>query len=159
MNDIFGKKQKIVRVKVAKSIKPLSVWKALGFDSNEELSFDKLLTYMKGLGVVDSWICHPEPWLLSPKQAGLNKHIYTCDFIVTFTQNIGYGAGEVAIEIKPTFDMHNMTRLVKTNIKWLYDKYKVRVHILEIKPLLKNQSLESYYNQIFFTPKVRKKKK
>jgi len=34
------------------------------------------------------------------------------------------------IEVKPAFDQNNMTRLAKTNIKWVWDKYKEYVNIV-----------------------------
>ena len=36
------------------------------------------------------------------------------------------------IELKPTFDHQNMTRLASLNIKWVYDKYK---HVIEMVKL------------------------
>lgn len=34
------------------------------------------------------------------------------------------------IEVKPAFDQNNMTRLARTNIKWVWDKYKEYVNIV-----------------------------
>lgn len=34
------------------------------------------------------------------------------------------------VEVKPTFDMQNMTRLAKTNIKWVWEKYNEYVNLV-----------------------------
>lgn len=42
------------------------------------------------------------------------------------------------IEIKGMFDRNNMIRLVTTNIKWLYDKQGVFVHLVKMPKLFKD---------------------
>lgn len=79
----------------------------------------------------------------------LHGHVYTPDFVVFWNEKArgvffveqGYKAEAREkcmflaqkynnklcsyIEIKPSFDMQNMTRLFSVNQKWVYDKYKV----------------------------------
>lgn len=42
------------------------------------------------------------------------------------------------IEIKGMFDRNNMIRLVTTNIKWMFDKYRVFVHLVKMPKLFKD---------------------
>lgn len=39
---------------------------------------------------------------------------------------------DVVIEIKPAFDRHNMTRLVRTNLKWVFDKYLMHIQLVKV---------------------------
>lgn len=82
---------------------------------------------------------------------------YTCDFYVKWNYNalgrfittldsddkIMKGQGHTLliahqddnalytyIEVKPSFDQQNMTRLARTNIKWVWDKYKQYVNLI-----------------------------
>jgi hypothetical protein len=43
-------------------------------------------------------------------------------------------SNESYIEVKPEFDMNNMTRHVKIKIAWVYDKYDI--HIDLVKPII-----------------------
>lgn len=39
---------------------------------------------------------------------------------------------EIVVEIKPAFDQHNMTRLVRTNLKWTFDKYLTYINLIKV---------------------------
>lgn len=49
------------------------------------------------------------------------------------------------IEVKPNFDMQNMTRLVKTNIAVVWDKYNVYIHIVKPVKLFFNTFVPKRY--------------
>lgn len=74
----------------------------------------------------------------------LEDHVYTPDFLINWNEkargifyeeidsleglpkNLPYfiaDDGKSIIEIKPSFDQNNMTRLVMINIKWVYEKF------------------------------------
>lgn len=98
------------------------------------------------------------------------KHVYTTDFRIIWVErddNVFYrdlgdripktipnalwakreGSELVSyVEVKPTFDQNNMTRLAKINCLWLYDKMGIFTNILKIgnKP-------KSYFD-LTFTP-------
>lgn len=42
------------------------------------------------------------------------------------------------VEIKADFDQQNMTRLVRTNIKWVYDKYGVFVNLTKVPKIFRD---------------------
>ena len=77
----------------------------------------------------------------------LQEHVYTADFSVkwgdtggVFIKNVNNTrldrdapflsgpSGVSIIEVKPSFDRNNMTRLFIINQKWMYDKYGIYVH-------------------------------
>jgi len=60
---------------------------------------------------------------------------------VPFINNIGNDGYDVGsfIEIKPSFDFQNMTRLAIINIKWVYCEYKILVQ--KITPVAKTKCL------------------
>jgi hypothetical protein len=90
----------------------------------------------------------------------MKGHIYTTDFIIHWNEKakgIFYDdlldpppnkpltksifiamEGISYIEIKPKFDFKNMTRLVKLNIKWVWDKHSKYVHIMTPEKLFKD---------------------
>lgn len=64
------------------------------FDSNEEVDFYHWLVEAKQLGYIDSFVYHPQSWVLSEKKTQiatvgkktktkhlLHPHTYTCDFV------------------------------------------------------------------------------
>jgi hypothetical protein len=85
-------------------------------------------------------------------------HVYTAEFIVYWNKNaldkfvwlinsktkfnktlIGHLDNEgnifTYIEVKPSFDYNNMTRLFVLNQKWVYDKYGIWVNLIKPKEL------------------------
>ena len=105
----------------------------------------------------------------------LQPHIYTPDFEIVwapkangvFYENIDelgnpkempYFIAQddnSLIEIKPAFDMQNMTRLATVNIKWVYDKFGDYVQKVVVKPNVGKKGLTPA-NALFvktFTPK------
>ena len=53
------------------------------------------------------------------------------------------------IEVKPTFDQNNMTRLFMLNQKWVFDKYNEYVNLVKID----TKSVESSWFALTFVPK------
>jgi len=95
----------------------------------------------------------------------LKPHIYTADLMVIWTEKakglffetidggerfkkgpsmIKFVAHEDSsfyysiVEVKPTFDMNNMTRLAKINQKWVWEKYQKVVNIMVPEKWFKN---------------------
>ena len=87
-------------------------------------------------------------------QVLLEEHIYTPEFVVTWTQKgselfvdslVGSSTGKLnkpfiktygydtLIEVKPEFDQNSMERLFKINQKWVWDKHEVYINL--VKPL------------------------
>jgi hypothetical protein len=60
------------------------------------------------------------------------------------------------VEIKPAHDFQNMTRLVKLNQKWVFDKYKDFVNIITPQKLFNETFTPSRY---FYTDKSPKERK
>jgi hypothetical protein len=60
------------------------------------------------------------------------------------------------VEIKPKFDFKNMTRLVKLNIKWVWDKYSVYVHVMTPEKVFKDSFTP---NRFLTTDKSNRKRK
>jgi hypothetical protein len=60
------------------------------------------------------------------------------------------------IEIKPSHDFQNMTRLVKLNQKWVFDKYKEFVNIITPQKLFNETFTPSRY---FYTDKSSQQRK
>jgi len=96
----------------------------------------------------------------------LREHIYTYDYQIMwniksygiFYYNLedNYKLDKISfiaqnnisnIEVKPAWDMQNMTRLFSINSKWVYDKYQI--YIQKIIPIGKNNCLFAKT----FTPK------
>lgn len=61
----------------------------------------------------------------------LGKYDSYKDAIFIATESISY------VEVKPKFDFKNMTRLAKTNIKWVWDKYGIFVNLVIPERLFK----------------------
>lgn len=45
---------------------------------------------------------------------------------------------ECVVEIKPLYDKNNMTRLARTNIKWVWDKHRVYVNLIKVPRIFKD---------------------
>lgn len=60
------------------------------------------------------------------------------------------------IEVKPSFDQHNMTRLAKLNQKWVYDKFGIYVNIVIPEKHFNKTFTPSRY---FFTNKSKVQRK
>lgn len=117
------------------------------FDSKEEQWFSWWLDELKERGYIFQYD-RADSLALSEahKELKLRAHEYTPDFSVCW--NIGalkklnlniptmywvgeYGEWDLAtIEVKPSFDAHNMTRLFKLNQKWVYQKYGIYVELV-----------------------------
>jgi len=92
----------------------------------------------------------------------LEKHVYTPDFAIVwhekaknylfrdveddsplggkipfFAQRMSDGKYHTMVEIKPDYDMHNMTREFKINQKWVMDKYSVFVQLIKTPSFFK----------------------
>lgn len=80
---------------------------------------------------------------------------------VPFINNIGNDGYDVGsfIEIKPSFDFQNMTRLAIINIKWVYCEYKILVQ--KITPVAKTKCLfkDTFVPKKALLTKTGKKKK
>lgn len=92
----------------------------------------------------------------------MHPHEYTPDFNVQFNmqyRDVFYGVfvmgrkfpaqkipflsfspGQHAaiIEVKPSFDQNNMTRLVRTNLKWVFDKYGIYIELVKVPEIFKD---------------------
>ena len=103
------------------------------------------------------------------KRTLLKGHIYTPDFKIIwsktakgiFYQEI-YGRekleapfiaydGISVIEVKPNFDMNNMTRLFTINQKWTMEKHGVYVQAIQLTPKTKGGKITAHKNAIFNT--------
>lgn len=92
----------------------------------------------------------------------MHPHEYTPDFNIQFNmryrdvfyslfvigrklpgQNIPFlsfspGHHAAIVEVKPVFDMNNMTRLVRTNLKWVFDKYGMYIELIKVPDIFKD---------------------
>ena len=85
----------------------------------------------------------------------INKllHVYdvTCPKTSKWTNepllvnSIGMPNRSVIVEIKPSFDANNMTRLFRLNQKWMMDKYDIYVNEVEIAKLFESTFTPSRY--------------
>jgi hypothetical protein len=81
-------------------------------------------------------------------QVLLESHVYTPEFLVNWTHAGAalfvdrmnkkskidahfIGAYRTLIEVKPNFDQNNMTRLFKINQKWMWEKHKLFVNLIQ----------------------------
>lgn len=108
------------------------------FDSKEEQWFSWWLDELKERGFI-KWYQRADTFRLSDanKELKLRVHEYTPDFMVDWTEEglklaiIKPTDGNTSIvEIKPSFDAHNMTRLFKLNQKWVYDKTGIYIELV-----------------------------
>lgn len=108
------------------------------FDSNEEMHFSWWLDQLVEAGFVKSYTLHPDPFLLSDSvpEHKIRKHIYTPDFKIEWKSCLECVSSDY-IEIKPSFDSHNMTRLFTVNQKWVYAKYGIYVQKIVPEKLFK----------------------
>lgn len=126
------------------------------FDSKEELYFSWWLDELKDKGYVLEYqrckpyvLSHPiDKHVLGKKLEG---HEYTPDFVVKWAckafkvfyggdsptiitdgnyESVLDGDNESIIEIKPSFDANNMTRLFRLNQKWMYDAFNIYVNLI-----------------------------
>lgn len=112
----------------------------------------------------------------------MQRHIYTPDFLIKWKDTrlmnafphyvkggspfwgffniddkINYPDGFYSIiEIKPSFDQNNMTRLFKINQKWIYDKHGIYVQLIKPEVFFKNFFTPQRY---LFTDKSKQKRK
>ena len=62
--------------------------------------------------------------------------------------------GFTFIDVKPSFDQHNMTRLFSLNQKWIYEKYKIYVQKIIVKaPAPKSGKGKKFLFRDLWTPK------
>ncbi len=95
--------------------------------------------------------------IVQKKKILLRGHIYTPEFLIIvnnsfeeLSYDLEYNSfNEMYIEVKPSFDFKNMTRLNQINRKWLYQKHGVFVNQIIPKKLFEQT----------FTPKEYLKKK
>jgi len=115
----------------------------------------------------------------------LHPHVYTPDFHIEwnpkaygifycyiddehkfgkipFINNIDNNGDNIGsyVEVKPAFDMNNMTRLFTINQKWMFQEYMI--YIQKVIPIGKNTCLfaKTFVPQeSMFTPKTKKPKK
>lgn len=83
-------------------------------------------------------------------QVLLEDHVYTPEFVITwtlkgselFTDDIKFKVGKFekpfvsqywksVLEIKPSFDQNNMTRLFVINRKWVWDRHQIFVNLVQ----------------------------
>lgn len=89
------------------------------------------------------------------KEKMLNGHIYTPEFTIIWNENsplyetfslslyklekskgrLINHLGTSVIEVKPSFDQNNMTRLFKINQKWVWQKYRIYVNLVHPQEL------------------------
>jgi hypothetical protein len=116
------------------------------FDSKEEEWFSWWLDELKDRGYVKHYDRAISFSLFEAvKELKLRGHEYTPDFEVCWKLGAinelklgihnwpllaGFSMEKSIIEIKPSFDAHNMTRLFKLNQKWVYSKYGIYVELV-----------------------------
>lgn len=114
------------------------------FKSKDEELFDKWLSKCKKEGIIKSYEYEPETFNLFESKNGIQSHVYTPDFKVEWNNEFPYLFRKkwyvhknniIWIEVKPSFDRHNMTRLFKINQKWMIDKHGIYVMLLTLKNL------------------------
>jgi hypothetical protein len=127
------------------------------------LSEKFLLQYEKQMNRVENKLLH---------YSIINEHIYTPDAKIIWNPRVAKGIlyndiSEISykridnvpflaidsvsyVEIKPAHDFQNMTRLVKLNQKWVWDKHKEFVNIITPQKLFNETFTPSRY---FFTDK------
>jgi hypothetical protein len=108
------------------------------FDSKEEQWFSWWLDELKEKGLIQ-WYERSKPYNLfnGEKELKLRAHEYTPDFDIYWDEDdlkkaiLKPTSGALSIvEVKPSFDAHNMTRLFKLNQKWVYQKYGIYVELV-----------------------------
>lgn len=117
-------------------------------DSRHEELFSYWLDDCIELGIVKDWTYETKSYhLFDPcREFKLREHIYTPDFIVNWNTIPPKVRGvkwclknnQSIIEIKPSFDKYNMTRLFMLNQKWMFDKHNIYVQLLKIDTVFKN---------------------
>lgn len=115
------------------------------FDSKEEEWFSWWLDELEEKGYIHSYGRATSYTLFEPdKRHKMRGHEYTPDFFVTW-ENGAINALRLPfiyelciIEVKPSFDAHNMTRLFKLNQKWVYQKYGIYVELVIPEKLFKS---------------------
>ena len=111
----------------------------------------------------------------------LREHIYTPEFLVVWNQTPGLkflteitlyslpkkpdtvfffnhykdGYPVTYVEVKPDFQMHNMTREFTINQKWMYSKYKIYINLVKPKELFTSTFAPELFK---FTPTKLEKK-
>lgn len=87
-----------------------------------------------------------------------SKMVYTVSEIYRDTLFIGRNVGSsyiVHIEIKPIFNMQNMTRVFAMNQKFLFDKYGIYANLVKVPEIFKTTFLPKKY---MLTPTGKNKK-
>lgn len=139
----------------------------ISFDSNEEVQMYKWLEDCTELGLVLHFEYQPQPFLLSEKvlinnKSALQKHIYTPDFKVQFSQNpivkqlFPFTQNQVFIDVKGGFSIYNNHSQFSVNRKWVYQKYGVYVYKVEVQKLFKKSFVPE---SCLYTAKLHKLRK
>lgn len=55
---------------------------------------------------------------------------------------------QIIVEIKPAFDQHNMTRLVRTNLKWTFDKYLTYINLTKVPDIFEKTFTPKNYVEL-----------
>lgn len=110
------------------------------FDSKEEQWFSWWLDELRGKGFVSEYQRSVSiPLFEANKELKLRAHEYTPDFLISWSPGAINGLkldwkkdrpNLSEVEIKPSFDAHNMTRLFKLNQKWVYQKYGIYIELV-----------------------------
>lgn len=163
--------------------------------SKEEEHISWVLEEFKDKKIVRSFSYEPEPFLLSEKLTAealvldrfdrektknkvlLQKHSYTCDFIIEwnpdykgvvfsnldriepapfFISNYVKGKYLTYLEVKGEYDMENMTRLFKLNQKWVYEKFGIYVQLVKTYEFFRKYFIPKRYLLTDISEKNRK---
>lgn len=154
--------------------------KEVEFKSNHEKYFSWWLDELMEVGIIDNYDYEPTSYELSDKvvyqvldnkgkqknKTLLEEHCYTPDFIINWNNNklnvankIGIlydNKCESVIEIKPPFNMNNMTRLFIINQKWVYEKYKIYVQKVVVDDIFSKTFIPKRYLKTDKSNKLRK---
>jgi hypothetical protein len=131
------------------------------FDSEEEVEVYMWIIEAKGHGIVDSFLYHPDSYLLTPKQTRnkykqlknkeklivrsvFQKHEYTSDFRIWFNKRVcpfKYTPSKhaeyndcVEIDVKGMHQKHGGDKIFSINQKLVYNEYGVYINkIIPIK--------------------------
>lgn len=151
-------------------------YNGIGFDSTDQIYMYCWLLQLEQEKLISQMQLQPPSFPLSQKvtfnkRTLLHEHVYTCDFMVKFTQYESLPASikeifyiksqdeKFYIQIKPSFDRSNMTRLFTINQKWLFKQSGIYVYKIEVDKLFQKTFVPEYCRYTQKTKKLRQKYK